>query len=412
MMFRFSRPDPVGVLGAAGIVGLSLPLPWILPPPLAVQLVVWVIVAGHGYAAAVLVRFVWRRLGALGRPARPLHCGSVSRRPRSSRRSAVVGVRTSAARLLAVMAVLGLLVSACLPLTAAGSVPPVSWGTLGREGQVFLAGGPDAATIGQVSGNPARQPVRAYVGLRSASTAEQRARLAVAELDRQGAFTRSAILVVVPTGSGWVDPAAVASLEYLTRGDLATVAVQYAELPSWAEYLRGSARAEHAAATVLTALRQRLDVIAAPDRPRLLVYGESLGAIAARSAGSGAGSGVDAALLVGQPGAVWSSLPQRGSTTFVHADDPVGWWSPRLLVQRPEGWPGPWLPVVSFWQVTGSLLTALDAPAGHGHHYGAELVDAWRSTDPNGPAGRLPTGRLAAVRCALTVPSHQLAEIC
>lgn len=382
-MFRVSHPDPVGLLGAAGTVGLSLPLPWILPPPLAVQAAVLAIVAGHGYAAAILARIAWRWLRTRRRPSRPRHRGSTNRR--SSRRSAAAGARVARARLLTVIAVLGLLASACLsPTIVPGSAVPgpsgrgdaIPWDTLGQEGQAFLGSGPDAATIQQASGGPTHQPVRAYVGLRSAPTADQRARLAVAELDRQKAFARSTILVVVPTGSGWVNPAAVACLEYLTSGDLATVAIQYAELPSWGEYLLGSARAEHSATTLLAALRQRLDVIAAPDRPRLLVYGESLGAIAARAASSWA----DGTLLVGQPGAAWTPPAQHGSTTFVHADDPVGWWSPRLLVQRPEQWPGPWLPVVSFWKVTGSLMTALDAPAGHGHHYGAELADAW--TDP------------------------------
>ncbi|MFM9373014.1 alpha/beta-hydrolase family protein [Streptomyces sp. Da 82-17] len=44
---------------------------------------------------------------------------------------------------------------------------------------------------------------------------------------RVGGFERHSLLVVTTTGSGWVDPAAVDSFEYLTGGDCATVLLQY-----------------------------------------------------------------------------------------------------------------------------------------------------------------------------------------
>lgn len=53
------------------------------------------------------------------------------------------------------------------------------------------------------------------------------------ELIRVGAFQRSVLIVVTPTGTGWVDPASVSSVEYLHRGNIATVAVQYSYLPSY-----------------------------------------------------------------------------------------------------------------------------------------------------------------------------------
>jgi uncharacterized membrane protein len=70
-----------------------------------------------------------------------------------------------------------------------------------------------------------------------------------------------------------------------------------------------------------------------------------------------------------------------------HASDPIVWWSPRLLLSRPD-WlrepPGQdvldqmtWLPVVTFWQVTADLPLATAVPAGHGHTYRDEYVDAW-----------------------------------
>ena len=36
-----------------------------------------------------------------------------------------------------------------------------------------------------------------------------------------------------------------------------------------------------------------------------------------------------------------------------------------------------WIPFVTFWQVTADLPLATGVPAGHGHKYTAEYVDAW-----------------------------------
>jgi uncharacterized membrane protein len=71
-----------------------------------------------------------------------------------------------------------------------------------------------------------------YVGLNSADSAEDRARLALEELMRAGGFERSVLLLATPTGTGWVDPAAQDTVEYLHRGDIASVAVQYSYLNS------------------------------------------------------------------------------------------------------------------------------------------------------------------------------------
>ena len=47
-----------------------------------------------------------------------------------------------------------------------------------------------------------------------------------------GAFERSVLVLVMPVGTGWVDPAAVDTLEYLHGGDVASVALQYSYLTS------------------------------------------------------------------------------------------------------------------------------------------------------------------------------------
>ena len=67
--------------------------------------------------------------------------------------------------------------------------------------------------------------------------------------------------------------------------------------------------------------------------------------------------------------------PVPGCTDVRNDDDPVPWWRPGLLVGPRAGLP--WLPGVTFWQVTGDLVTSLDHPLGHGHRYGATLADDW-----------------------------------
>ena len=74
--------------------------------------------------------------------------------------------------------------------------------------------------------------MQVYVGLDSAPTATERVDLALAEMDRTGAFDRSLIMLVSPTGTGYVNYVAVAAAQYLTRGDVATVTMQYSKRPS------------------------------------------------------------------------------------------------------------------------------------------------------------------------------------
>src|SRR5262249_34691397 len=85
----------------------------------------------------------------------------------------------------------------------------VKWEELGRAGRAFVASGPSAEQIGGFNGRPAREPVRVYVGLRGADTPRARAKLALEELKRQGGFERSVLIIITPTGTGWVDPAAM-----------------------------------------------------------------------------------------------------------------------------------------------------------------------------------------------------------
>jgi uncharacterized membrane protein len=118
------------------------------------------------------------------------------------------------------------------PLKAGSPASLLRWDELGRAGREFIAGGPSARDISAASGRAAMEPIRVYVGLRAAATPAQRAKLALEELKRAGAYERSTLIVITPTGTGWVDPGAMDSVEYLHHGDVASVAMQYSYLSS------------------------------------------------------------------------------------------------------------------------------------------------------------------------------------
>jgi uncharacterized membrane protein len=108
----------------------------------------------------------------------------------------------------------------------------VRWNELGRMGRRFISSGPTAEEISAFTGKPAMRPLRTYAGLATADTPAERAHLALEELKRIGGFERSVLVLITPTGTGWVDPGGIDSLEYLTHGDVASVAVQYSYLSS------------------------------------------------------------------------------------------------------------------------------------------------------------------------------------
>jgi uncharacterized membrane protein len=257
----------------------------------------------------------------------------------------------------------------------------------------------------------------------------QRADLAVAELERTGGFQRKLLVIVIPTGTGWVDPYAVAPLEYMYNGDTAAVAIQYSYFPSWIVMLGNQDVAKVAAQALIAAVEERLQREPTTTRPRLVIYGESLGAFGAESAFTGLDDvtrRTDGVLLVGpfsgshlwgeltanrDPGSpLWQPVYQQGQTVrfggdlksllepksawqrprvvyLQHASDPITWWSPSMLLQPPawiEEPRGPdisqymrYYPIATFLRVTVDLMVGLGAPPGHGHHYGVTQAEAW-----------------------------------
>ena len=97
------------------------------------------------------------------------------------------------------------------------------------------------------------------------------------ELERTGAFDRSWLMVASPTGTGYVNYAATSILEFLTRGDCASVAMQYSARPSPLSLDRVKEGRLHTR-MLCQAIAERCAQCPADARPKVLLFGESLGA--------------------------------------------------------------------------------------------------------------------------------------
>lgn len=309
-------------------------------------------------------------------------------------------------------------------LRSGGPGSLVPWSGLGRKGRVFVTSGPTPAEISGLTGRPAKEPIRVYAGLDSAGSLQDEADLVVRELRRTGAFSRAVLAVATSTGTGWIDASVADPLEYVFDGDTAIASLQYSYLPSWISFLVDQERVRRAGRILFNTVYDAWSQLPADSRPKLAVFGESLGALGAGAAFSGTAdltNRTDAALFVGTPNRtdLWRDLTDsrapgsperlpvigdgrsivftdRGSALrgtspdavfLQHASDPVVWWSTGLVWSEPD-WlresPGPdvlpqmrWFPVVTFWQVTCDLAVSMDPPPGHGHRYGTDVIEAW-----------------------------------
>ena len=317
-------------------------------------------------------------------------------------------------------------------LRSGGQGSLVRWDSLGYQGRNFIGKGPSVSDIEKFTHQPAMEPIRIYAGLASAGGPQAQAALAVNDLQRAGGFQRKNLIVVTTTGSGWVDPALVDTVEYLSGGDCATVAIQYSYLPSWLSYLVDQSKALAAGRALFDAVYGAWAKMPADHRPRLFVAGESLGSFGGEAAFTGENdiaNRTNGALFAGPPNFntlfrefsdhrdagspevqpiyqdgrivrfandTTTSIPPPGQPWegsrvlyMMHPSDPIVWWSPHLIFSQPD-WisepPGKdvlkgmfWMPFVTFWQVTADLPFATGVPDGHGHRYSAEYVDGWNA---------------------------------
>jgi uncharacterized membrane protein len=328
------------------------------------------------------------------------------------------------------------------PSVSGSPTSSVAWDSLGRMGRDFVATATSAKDLAKFheDGDRVADPVRVYVGVRSADSLEQRAELAVRELERAGGFDRKVLVVWVPTGTGWMIPKAAVSLEQLHRGDTAIVAIQYSFFPSILAVFLDAGLANEAGTTLFNAVHERWVKLPSDRRPKLLLFGKSLGTsgVEAPFVGPDTSSslaqmsaGTDGALLVGakesnrihsqltrgrDPGSpFWQPIVDRGRTVrflnrdphqppldtawsfprivyLQHPADPVAfwnveafWWPPEWLA-RPRGFDVPdhmhWFPIVSGVQAIADLLNQLGPPPGFGHDYSTEYVKGWASVVP------------------------------
>jgi len=164
------------------------------------------------------------------------------------------------------------------PMRTGSTASLVAWQEMGRHGRNFVATAPTRAEIAAFAGPGAMDPVRVYVGRRSGETARERADLALAELIRAGGFERAVLVVVVPVGSGWMDPGGHDTLDFILGGDVATVAVQYSYLTSvlslWVHPEYGVEQAR----VLFETIYDHWTTLPRDARPRLYVHGLSQGA--------------------------------------------------------------------------------------------------------------------------------------
>ena len=313
----------------------------------------------------------------------------------------------------------------------------VSWQQLGRTGRQFVGSTPSAQEIAALAGGEAIEPVRVYVGLNSAETVEERAQLALAEMLRVGAFDRSILVLATPTGTGWIDSGAIEPLEVLHRGDVATVGLQYSYLSSWLALLFEPAYGAEAARALFRIVYDHWTGLPADARPRLYLYGLSLGALNSdlsadlydvlgdpfhgalwvgapfsaptwRGATEGRRPGSPAWLPRFRDGSVIRFANQDGLTEadapwgplrivfLQYASDPVTFFRPDAFYRVPpwlDRQRGPdvsgsfrWFPIVTQLQLGLDMALATTTPVGFGHVYAQEHhVEPWAEvTEPPG----------------------------
>ncbi len=68
------------------------------------------------------------------------------------------------------------------------------------------------------------------------------------------------------------------------NGDTAMVAVQYSYLPSWVSFLADQQKSMESGRLMIDTIHERWQQLPADHRPKLVLYGESLGSMAGQAA--------------------------------------------------------------------------------------------------------------------------------
>lgn len=314
----------------------------------------------------------------------------------------------------------------------------IDWAAMGKPGRDFVSSGPTADDIAALTGRPALDPIRVYVGRANGETPRERAELALAELIRQGAFEREVLIVASPTGTGWMDPGSHDPVEYMHGGNIATVTAQYSYLQSPLALILETSTGLEQAIALQDVVHGYWKTLPAGQRPRLYVHGLSLGAWSSMHATNLfrlLDDPIDGAFWAGPPfpSAFWSYvqnqrnpgspwvLPVIGDGSLVryashtadaseaasdwgnmriaflqYSSDPIVFYDPRSLWRAPQWMRDPpaqdmsdhlfFMPIVTQFQLALDMALSFGAPAGHGHAYFArDYIGPWiQVTDPAG----------------------------
>lgn len=319
-----------------------------------------------------------------------------------------------------------------LPTVSLGAASTVPQDTIGKIGKKFLEGAIPAERIAAATGRDAVDPARVFVGFHSAPTVEGRLDLFRREVERLGviggANHRDTIVMVSPAGA-LVDYVATDARELLTGGNVAHLAIAFSDRPALASLDRvpdGIRQFREAVAHV----RDEIAKLPPERRPKLEVYGESIGGIVGEQAvlkGGIAGLdelGVDRALFVGSPSAGRAKravlaaesgaeapralrfaglddalarhdadVMRTARVQFLeHSEDAITSLRPRRIWQAtpvPEGSvvrnQAAHLPFVSFSHMVGDAIN-FQMPPGRlgtrGHHYAGDLPGVLRQLHP------------------------------
>jgi uncharacterized membrane protein len=265
----------------------------------------------------------------------------------------------------------------------------VDWMKVTREGARWLGMTLQPEGIASVMGvDSAKQPIRVYASLDMATSDNERARMLLAEIDRTHALERKAFALFSPTGSGYVNYVATETFEYLMLGDCASAAIQYSVLPSALSLTRvptGTAQTE----MVMKGIAQRLLAMPKTKRPKVFLFGESLGSQVSEEMFRGTGvlgldgTGIDAALWIGTPAATVWRQELWGNRTI--ADPPEVGPGAVYLPRGLSDWRA--LPAAELEKVHFLLLQNGDDPI---PKFGSQL--GWRKPDWLGPDDRRPHG--------------------
>jgi uncharacterized membrane protein len=257
------------------------------------------------------------------------------------------------------------------------------------------------------------------------------------------AFDRAILVVAAPTGTGFMEEAAIAPLEFLFRGDVATVAMQYSYMQSPFSLIFEPGYGAEAARALFRRVYRHWTRLPKDGRPRLYLQGLSLGALSSEQS-------VQLHEVLGDPfhGALWSGppfpspihrsvtaerepgstawLPRFGDGSFIrfangpdtplaegppwgpmriiylqHPSDAIVFFDFAMLWREPD-WLRPprgpevspdlqWYPVVTGLQVAADMALSNNVPLGFGHQYSPlSYIDAWIAlTDPDLTPGDL-----------------------